>query len=227
MLLNCRLKYLQIAFNRSLIEVEMMLALLPPTDYILIEAGTPFIKRYGASGIANLVSIWESRLGHKGYVVADLKCMDRGSTEVRAAAEAGASAATCLGLAPIETINDFIKSCQESRIDSMIDMMNVQFPFEILQKLKKLPDIVVLHRGVDEGLNKDKTIPHHDINRIKGAYNILISVAGGESQKDVSRTYFNGADIAVVWRSFFDEPRQVGKIAEVFLAKIKGYVQGK
>lgn len=227
MILDRRLKYLQIAFNRSLPEVETMINLLPPSDHILIEAGTPFIKKYGVRGISELVGIWESCLGRKGYIVADLKCMDRGFTEVEAAAKAGASAATCLGLAPIETIDDFIKSCQEVKIDSMIDMMNVEFPFEILQKLKKLPDIVVLHRGVDEQLNKEKMIPHHNINRIKGAYNILISVAGGENLKDVTRTYFNGAEIAVVWRSFFDEPSKVGELAEQFLTTIKGYERGK
>ena len=225
MLLNRRLKYLQIAFNRSLPEVETMINLLPPSDRILIEAGTSFIKNYGVSGISQLVSVWEWRLGHKGYIVADLKCMDRGFTEVKAAADAGASAATCLGLAPIETINDFIKSCQEIGIDSMIDMMNVEFPFEILQKLKKMPDIVVLHRGVDEQLNKEKMIPHHNINRIKGAYNVLISVAGGEGVKDVTRTFFNGGDIAVVWRLFYDEPHLTTQLAEQFLTRIKGHAK--
>jgi len=225
MLLNRRLKYLQIAFNRSLPEVETMINLLPPSDRILIEAGTSFIKNYGVSGISQLVSIWEWRLGHKGYVVADLKCMDRGFTEVKAAADAGASAATCLGLAPIETINDFIKSCQEIGIDSMVDMMNVEFPFEVLQKLKKMPDIVVLHRGVDEQLNKEKMIPHHNINRIKGAYNVFISVAGGEGLKDVTRTFFNGGDIAVVWRPFYNEPNLTTQLAEQFLTRIKGHAK--
>ena len=225
MLLNRRLKYLQIAFNRSLPEVETMINLLPPSDRILIEAGTSFIKNYGVSGISQLVSIWEWRLGHKGYIVADLKCMDRGFTEVKAAADAGASAATCLGLAPIETINDFIKSCLEIGIDSMVDMMNVEFPFEVLQKLKKMPDIVVLHRGVDEQLNKEKMIPHHNINRIKGAYNVLISVAGGEGLKDVTRTFFNGGDIAVVWRPFYDQPNLTAQLAEQFLTRIKGHAK--
>jgi 3-keto-L-gulonate-6-phosphate decarboxylase len=61
------------------------------------------------------------------YIVADLKCMDRAFTEVEAAAKAGASAATCLGLAPVETIDEFIKRCEELKIDSMLDMMNVEY----------------------------------------------------------------------------------------------------
>src|SRR3989344_8732154 len=138
-MLNRRTKYLQIAFNRSLGEVKAMIGMLPPSDNIIIEAGTPLIKNYGQTGISMLNAWWSRKIGKPAYIVADLKCMDRGSREVDVAAVAGASAATCLGLAPIETINEFIDKCATFNIDSMIDMMNVQFPFEVLQKLKKLP----------------------------------------------------------------------------------------
>jgi bifunctional enzyme Fae/Hps len=224
MLLNPKLKYLQIAFNRTLPEVEEMINLLPASPRILIEAGTPLIKQYGQRGIRTLSQSWRAKVGPEGYVVADLKCMDRGSTEVAAAAEAGASAATCLALAPIETVNEFIKNCQESKIDSMVDMMNVPFPFEILQKLKVLPNIIVLHRGVDENqINRAKALPHHDITRIKGSYNLTISIAGGETSKDITRTYFNGAEIAVIWRPFHDTPNKTENLARQFLRLIKGY----
>ncbi len=222
-MLNRRKKYLQIAFNRSLDEVRDMIALLPASDKIIIEAGTPLIKRYGEQGITALNEWWSIKIKKPGYIVADLKCMDRGSREVEVIARAGASAATCLGLAPIETINEFIGECQKFKVDSMIDMMNVEFPFEILQKLQKLPDIVVLHRGVDENeKNQEKKIPLDQIHRIKGTYgNILISVAGGETPRDVVRTFFNDADITVIWRSFYESPRDTARLAEEFLKLIK------
>jgi bifunctional enzyme Fae/Hps len=200
-----------------------MISMLPVSEKIIIEAGTPLIKRCGKKGIFALKEWWEEKLQKSGYIVADLKCMDRGSREVEAAAEAGASAATCLGLAPTETINEFIAKCEKAGIDSMIDMMNVEFPFEILQKLKKLPTVVVLHRGVDENeRNKTKQIPHNQIHRIKGTYgNILISVAGGETPRDVVRTFFNDADIAVVWRSFYETPERTANLAREFLRLVK------
>ena len=217
-MLNNRTKYLQIAFNRSLLDVQAMINLLPPSEKIIIEAGTPFIKQYGTNGIGSLKAWWSQKVGIGSYIVADLKTMDRGGSEVEAVARAGASAATCLGLAPIETIDEFIKKCEASNIDSMIDMMNITFPFEILQRLKKLPKIVVLHRGADENNNKSKKIPHEQINRIKGAYeNILISIAGGETIRDVTRTFFNNANIAVVWRSFYENPKETAHLAEEFL----------
>jgi bifunctional enzyme Fae/Hps len=222
MQLSNRKKYLQIAFNRSLIEVWRMIILLPPSEKIIIEAGTPFIKQYGTEGISSLKSWWSQKVGHNSYIVADLKTMDRGGREVEIIARAGASAATCLGLAPIETIDEFIKNCEINGIDSMVDMMNVQFPFEILQKLKKLPNVVVLHRGVDEGSNKAKKIPHEQINRIKGTYGkIIISIAGGETFRDVTRTFFNNGDIAVVWKTFYEKPAETTFLAREFLKSVR------
>jgi bifunctional enzyme Fae/Hps len=222
-MLNKKSKYLQIAFNRSLDEVREMIAMLPASEKIIIEAGTPLIKKYGQSGIKALKNWWSDKIQKPGYIVADLKCMDRGSREVKAAAKAGASAATCLGLAPIETINEFIRECEKVGIDSMIDMMNIEFPFEILQKLKKLPTIVVLHRGVDENeKNKKKQIPHDQIHRIKGTYGkVLISVAGGETSRDVVRAFFNDSDIAVIWRSFYEKPENTANLARQFLELVK------
>lgn len=214
-MLNKKKHYLQIAFNRSMDEVQEMVALLPRSDRILVEAGTPFIKNYGRRGIAAIKAWWP------GYIVADLKCMDRGSAEVGMAARAGASAATCLALAPIATIDSFIAECKNNNIDSMVDMMNVKFPFEILQKLKKLPDVVVLHRGVDEGEEKARVIPYYDINRILGTYSVFISVAGGESFKEVRRAIFNDANISVVWRSFYEKPEKTAELAQEFLKELK------
>lgn len=222
-MLNRKYKYLQIAFNRSFEEVKGMLEKLPPSDRIIIEAGTPFIKRYGMMGVASLKNWWAQKNNGIVYIVADLKAMDRGATEINLVAQAGASAATCLGLAPIETVDEFINDCKKAGIDSMVDMLNVQFPFEVLQKLKKIPSIVVLHRGVDENVNnREKTLPLDQIRRIKGAYNnILISVAGGETTREVMRTFFNDSDIAVIWRSFYESPKDTAEIAENFLKLTK------
>jgi len=222
-MLNIRHKYLQIAFNRSFDEVRSMINKLPSSDRIIIEAGTPFIKKYGLNGISAIGQWWSQRNHTNPYIVADLKVMDRGSTEVNLASQAGASAATCLGLAPIETIDEFIKDCQKAGIDSMIDMMNVRFPFEVLQKLKKIPNVVVLHRGVDENVNnREKALPLDQIRRIKGAYNnIMISVAGGETKKEVMRTFFNDSDISVVWRAFYDNPEKTTELALDFLKLTK------
>lgn len=87
--------------------------------------------------------------------------MDHGETEVDLAAFAGASSVIALGSASVETLNQFIARCYERNVDSMVDMMNIEFPLEVLRKLRRQPTVVILHRGVDETtFNKDKPIPY-------------------------------------------------------------------
>jgi len=156
------------------------------------------------------------------YIVADLKCMDRGEREVKIAKEGGASAAVVLGHAPIETIDAFIEECEKVGLDSMVDMMNVDYPLEILRTLKKLPTVVILHRGVDEeSFNPESEIPYYEIQRIKSNYDILVAVAGGDTIQEVQRAIFNGADIVVVWKSFYQSTDQTAKLAEEFLKEIR------
>jgi len=156
------------------------------------------------------------------YIVADLKCMDRAFIEVEAAASAGASAATCLGLAPIETIDAFIKECADLKLDSYLDMLNIEYPFEILGKLKIPPRVIMLHRGVDEFSNREKEMPYDQIERIKSVYDsVLIAVAGGETLDDVMDGSFNNADILIVWKLFNENPEKIATLTKDFLRKIK------
>ena len=156
------------------------------------------------------------------YIVADLKCMDRGKTEVRLAKEGGASAATVLGSAPLETINAFIEECKKLELDSMIDMMNVEYPLSILRELKQLPDVVILHRGVDEeDYNPEKELPFYEIQRIKSQYDIMVAVAGGDTIQEVQRAVFNDVDIVVVWRNFYKSSKDTAKLAREFLKEIR------
>lgn len=218
MLLERRKKYLQIALNSTLDEAMAIIAQLPASDRILIEAGTPLIKIYGEKAVAAI----KNAAPAGAYIVADNKCADIASREVEIMASAGASAATCLGVAPIETIDGFVEECGKFNIDSMIDMMNVESPLAVLKKLKKLPDVVILHRGVDESeFSKEKQIPYYQIKQIKGSYNIIVSVAGGDTAKEVQRAIFNDADIVVVWKNFYQATNDTAQLADYFLKEIK------
>jgi len=156
------------------------------------------------------------------YIIADLKCMDRGIREVEIAKRGGANAATALGSAPIETLDSFIEECKEYGIDSMIDMMNIDFPLSILRKLKNIPQVVILHRGVDEEhFNSEKEIPFHEIQRIKSNYDIMIAIAGGDTFQEIQRAIFNDADIVVAWKSFYSNTKDTANLAEEFLKKIR------
>jgi len=91
-----------------------------------------------------------------------------------------------------------------------------------LRKLKNIPQVVILHRGVDEEyLNSEKEIPFHEIQRIKSNYDILIAIAGGDTFQEVQRALFNDADIVVVWKSFYSSTEDTAKLAEEFLREIR------
>lgn len=266
-MLNPKKRYLQIALNGTLADARAVISRLPVSEHIIIEAGTPFIKRYGVQGIRQLKSMYQQhmlggifsqpqvtsrqhdlpkfgvvsilkfiieqsmaqqteRVSSKpknefvadAYLVADLKMMDRGQTEVDIAIEGGADAAIALGHAPIESLDQFIQSCEDGGIDSMVDMMNVPYPIAVLRQLKKQPTVVIVHRGVDEeDFNKEKQIPFYEIQRIKRQYSMMIAIAGGDSPREVQRAFFNDADIVVVWRDFYDSSGDVGDIAQTFL----------
>lgn len=236
MTLNKKKKYLQIALNSDMAEAKSIIKQIPLDERIIIEAGTPLIKNYGAKAIEDIRFWWEARFAAPDrfpyrkkidfpfqlYVVADLKCMDRGRREVEIASDAGANAAIGLGQAPIETINSFIEECRSHNLDSMVDMMNVEDPVEVLGKLKKPPGIVVLHRGVDETeFSKEKQIPFYQINQIKDNFDTFVSVAGGDTIEEVQRAIFNGADIVVVWKAFYQSTAETAKLAAEFLKEIR------
>lgn len=263
--LNPKKHYLQVALNSTLDEAYRIINCLPISDRIIIEAGTPLIKRYGENGIQQIYQWWQEHLTGKSfseaalienmtlsslaslllkpktfsalpkptispsaevmpypYVVADLKTMDRGEMEVAMAARAGASAAIALGHAPIETLNSFMAACEKYNVDAMIDMMNVEFPLSVLRALKKVPPVVILHRGVDEEqFNKEKQIPLYEIRRIKGNYDIMISIAGGDTLREAQRSIFNDADIVVIWKSVYQSAADTSELVNGFLKEIK------
>lgn len=216
--LEKRKKYLHIALNSTLEEAREIISQLPASDRILIEAGTPLIKIYGTEAISRIKAL--APVGT--YIVADNKCTDLAAREVEIMANAGANASTCLGVAPIETIDSFIEECEKFNIDSMIDMMNVESALSVLKKLKKLPTVVMLHRGVDETeLSTEKQIPFYQIKQIKGNYDVLVAVAGGDTIREAQRAIFNDADIVVVWKNFYQSSTETAKLAESFLQEIK------
>lgn len=241
-MLNKKLKYLQIALNGTLDDAESIISQLPLDQRIILEAGTPLIKNYGARGIEMIRIWWERKILSENYlkpfvrnlpqsrpkpimapyIVADMKCQDRGLTEVEITRQAGANAITVNGNAPIETINALIEESKKAGLDSMIDMMNVAQPIKILRELKKLPNVVILHRGVDEeSFNRDIPIPFNQINKLRASYDVLIAIAGGDAMRDVQRAIFNDANIVVVWKEFYQGGEATAQLAYDFLKQIK------
>lgn len=185
-------RYVQIAFNGTAQQVRRILPQIPYDSRIIIEAGTPYIKRTGMNGVHLIRRMW------RGIVVADIKVTDGAGQEVMFSAGAGANAATVMGSAPVETLDFFVKFCKNHNIFSMIDMLGVENPLRKMLPMKTRPDVVVIHKGRDEESNKKRMIRYKDITKIRSKYDSLISVAGGLDHNSVRKAYFNGADIAIL-----------------------------
>jgi len=184
-------RYLQLAFNYDLWQARHILPAIPVNQRILIEAGTPFIKREGIRGIRALAGLWP------GKIVADLKTSDGAFNEVAFVREAGATAATVMGSAPAETLDLFIARCSELGLDSMVDMLGVDEPLKVLMGLRSPPGVVILHKGRDEEGTRGKTIQYKHVNKIRSKFDVLIAAAGGIDLAQARSAIFNGANIVV------------------------------
>jgi len=189
--------YLQISLDIPDLERnKKIIASLPRSDRIILELGTPLIKRYGTKVISELREIAKDV-----FFVADLKTLDVGKVEADLAYEETADAVVAAGLAPVETLNAFIHEAKRLGIYAVVDMLNVEDPVKKLRMLKDFPDIIVLHRGIDQ--ETGRTLGLELIQGLRQTFKekrFLIAVAGGIVPETAKEALAKGADILVVGR---------------------------
>lgn len=209
--------YLQVAFDLvDLAEVRRVLAALPESDHILIEVGTPLVKMLGISVVKEIRAI---RPG--AFVILDLKTLDTGNLEVRLAADSAADAVVISGLAPTKTLELSIREARKTGIYSIIDMLNVPDPLQVLKGLEVLPDVVELHRAIDMEKSAHAWQNILEIKALaKEGRNLLVAVAGGIRVDTESAALAAGADILVVGRAI-TRSKDIRDMAEQFLAGLK------
>ena len=217
--------YLQVALDLdNEATMERIIKELPNRERILIEAGTPLIKKFGTS-IVNKIR----QLKPDAFIIADLKTLDVGRVEVKMAADETADAVAISGLGTVASIEKAVHEAQKQGIFSILDMMNVADPKAKLQTLDEelKPDIVLLHRNIDsesykEGTDKAQLSAWGDIKAIKKEANdALIAVAGGVTPEKVTGALDNGADIIIVGRYIIGSS-DVRKATEDFLSYLPG-----
>ena len=189
--------YLQISLDiPDLGRNKKIVASLPRSDRIILELGTPLIKRYGTKVISELREVAKNI-----FFVADLKTLDVGKVEVDLAYEETADAVVAAGLAPIETLNAFIHEAKRLGIYAAVDMLNMEDPVKKLRMLKEFPDIIVLHRGIDQ--ETGRTLGLELIQELRQTFKdsrFLIAVAGGIMPETAKEALEKGANILVVGR---------------------------
>ncbi len=210
--------YLQVALDLvDMGVVRRVLSQLPDSDHLLVEVGTPLVKKFGAQVVKEIRKV---RPG--SFVVLDLKTLDTGNLEVRLASDATADAVVISGLAPKNTMNIGIKEARKTGIYSIIDMLNVPDPLEVLKGLPELPDVVEMHRAIDLEAEKHNWEIIQEIKKMteSSPRKLLVAVAGGIRVDTVPEALASGADIVVTGRAI-TASKDVKDAAEQFLAQLK------
>ncbi len=213
--------YLQVALDLDdFDEVERIIKSIPNRERILLEAGTPLVKKFGVGVVSKI-----RKLRKDAFIIADLKTLDVGRIEVKMAADETADAVAISGLGTKESIEKAIHEATKQGIYSILDMMNVKNVVGKLSDLKLKPDVVLLHRSVDvetsaaeRGEKIEEVTEWGNITQIKEILGEgkLIAVAGGITPDRVDEARKNGADIIIVGR-YITGSRDVRRATEDFL----------
>jgi bifunctional enzyme Fae/Hps len=206
--------YLQVALDLvDMNYIRKVVSALPDNDHLIIEAGTPMIKKFGVEVIGEL-----RKLRPNAFIIADLKVLDTGNLEARMAFDASADAVVISGLAPRETMEKAINEAKKTGIYSVIDMLNVPDPAKVIKSLTLKPDIVELHRAIDA---EDTEHRWGDIEAVRKAAGrkVLIATAGGIKVNVVKTALKAGADILVVGRAI-TMSKDIRHAAEEFLEEL-------
>ena len=228
--------YIQVALDHPNLEKQMkVVKLLPKSDRIILEIGTPFLKKYGVESIKKIREIAKEK-----FIVADLKTLDVGKLEVDFAFDATADGVVASGLAATASLDKFILEAQRLGIHAFVDTMEVQDPIEKLKTLKQIPDVVILHRAIDveQSTAGDKSpdaqqrqrwalVPkikelYADKKKASGRDRVLVAVAGGIEPQTASYALTQGADILIVGR-FIASAKDVEFAMRRILGVLPGY----
>ncbi|MHA2183658.1 MAG: bifunctional 5,6,7,8-tetrahydromethanopterin hydro-lyase/3-hexulose-6-phosphate synthase [Promethearchaeota archaeon] len=228
--------YIQVALDHPGLEKQIkVVKQLPKSDRILLEIGTPFLKKYGVESIKQIREVAQEK-----FIVADLKTLDVGKLEVDFAFDATADGVVASGLAATASLDKFILEAQRLGIHAFVDTMEVQNPIEKLSTLEQIPDVVIIHRGIDvEQSNTGERSPdsaqksrwglvpkikelYKDKKKTSGKDRVLVAVAGGIEPKTAAYALEQGADILIVGR-FIASAKDVEFAMRRILNVLPGY----
>ncbi len=228
--------YVQLALDAPNMQKQLKVVRdLPKSDRIILEAGTPFLKKYGVEAIKQIREVAPEK-----FIVADLKTLDVGKLEVDFSFDATADAVVCSGLASSSSIDKFLLEARRLGIYGFVDTMEVPDPIAKMKSLREVPDVVILHRAIDVEQAPDAAqspdaaqkarwalVPKikaafADQKLVSGRDRVLVAVAGGIEPESAKYALDMGADILIVGR-FIASAKDVENAMRRLLNIIPGY----
>lgn len=157
-----------------------------------LEVGTPLLKAEGLKAVRTLRARFP-----KVPIVCDGKTMDAGRLELEAAAKAGASVMTVLGVASDSTLSECVEAGRSYGIQVLVDLLGHPDPVARAKYAESIgADVVNVHCPIDEQMQGRD--PFETLRQVAAAVRIPVSVAGGISAATAARAVASGASILIV-----------------------------
>jgi 3-hexulose-6-phosphate synthase/6-phospho-3-hexuloisomerase len=174
-----------------------------------VEAGTPLIKAEGLNAVRALKAEFPDKV-----VVADMKTMDAGRTEVEYAAKAGAGVVGVLGAASDSTIKECAEAARNYGCRLIVDMIEVADPVARAKRAQELgADYVGIHTAIDQQMRGEA--PFDTLRAVAAAVSIPVSVAGGINSESAAAAVEAGAAIVVVGGAIIKSADAAAAAAEI------------
>jgi 3-hexulose-6-phosphate synthase len=164
---------LQVAIDTLTVEEAIALAVSVNGVVDIIEAGTPFIKRFGIGVIPRL------REASELPVMADLKIVDGGPFEAQLAVDAGAALVTVLGTAADATVAGVVEVAHAGGLEVAADLLGVHDVPQRVGQLERLGvDYLGVHAGTDARLAGGTDLMS-ELGLVTAISSMTLIVAGG------------------------------------------------
>ena len=204
-------------FDRAMKVAEVCVA--KGVDWL--EVGTPLIKAEGLECVRKF-----RRAFPKTVIVADMKIVDTGATEVEIAAKAGADVVVVLGMSDDSTIVDAVKEAQRYGVKIMVDLLGVAHDM-VVNRARDVEAMgasyVVSHLSIDEQMRG--SVVDENLSSLKEAVGVPVAVAGGLDACSVVDARRMGADILIIG-SAITKRDDVGVAVDEIFACLSGGFKG-
>lgn len=157
-----------------------------------IEVGTSLIKSAGMDIIRRLREAFPDHI-----ILADMKTMDVGASEVEMAAKSGANIVTILAAANDAVIRDSLISAKRYGVRIMVDLISLPNPVARAKEIELLGiDLINVHVGIDAQMTGES--PIDTLRKLARETDMEIAVAGGLIPKTAQEAVQAGANIVIV-----------------------------
>ena len=163
-----------------------------PAGVDWVEAGTPLIKSEGLDAVRELKRLFPDKV-----IVADMKIMDAGRTEVEVAAKAGAGIVDVLGTATDATIAECVQAGKNYGAQIAVDLIAVADPVARAIQAEALgAHYISVHVAIDEQMRGRD--PFAILAAVSQAVKVPVGVAGGVNSETAAAAVAHGAAYVIV-----------------------------